>query len=657
MRPRFLLPVALFCLAMVSPTFLRAQFQQPTKEELAMTADPKAAGEAAVYLYSEETTDDAYHFHSYYERIKVLTEKGKELATVRIPYEHGVDTVTDVQGRTIHADGTIIPLTAKPADLMDYKSKLFQVNTVVFTLPSVEVGSILEYRLKVRAPDYRISEPQWNIQKQYPVRKSHYSFHTHVVNGVMSSDGESLSRLMYTSKLQGDAKVTYEPSKELYWIDLDDVPAMPAEDWMPPMNTLKWRVQFYYTNAATGPAFWVDAGKRWARRTQEFSNPSNGLKKSVADIIAPQDTEDQKARKIYAAVQKLDNTAFSRTKSQVERKKEKIKDIHNAEDVWKQKSGTDDEITLLFVAMARAAGLKVSPLQVVDRNRAMFDNRYLSTAQLDDYLAVVTIDGKEIFLDPGQRMCPFGALHWKHSLATGFRLNDKDVVPVTTPAGPYKAAVLQRIADLHIDPLGALEGTVRFVMTGPDALYWRQIALENDQEEVKKKFNESVRDEFPDGVQADFDHFLSLDDYNVNLVATVKVSGSIGNSTGKHVFLPELFFESHAKHPFVAQDKRTTPIDVHYARMESDDVTYHLPPGYTIESVPQAASASWPDHALLKIGSRLTSDGINVARNFAYNYTLLGPQDYPSVHDFYQKVATADQQQLVLTRAQIAKGN
>src|ERR1035441_5057558 len=98
MRLRFVLPVALLCLAMVSPTFLRAQFQQPTKEELAMTADPKAAGEAAVYLYSEETTDDAYHFHSYYERIKVLTEKGKELATVRIPYEHGVDTVTDVQG-------------------------------------------------------------------------------------------------------------------------------------------------------------------------------------------------------------------------------------------------------------------------------------------------------------------------------------------------------------------------------------------------------------------------------------------------------------------------------------------------------------------------------------------------------------------------------
>ncbi len=35
----------------------------------------------------------------------------------------------------------------------------------------------------------------------------------------------------------------------------------------------------------------------------------------------------------------------------------------------------------------------------------------------------------------------------------------------------------------------------------------------------------------------------------------------------------------------------------------------------------------------------------------AYNFTLLDPKYYSDLHDFYQKVATADQQQLVLTRA------
>ena len=82
MRKRFP-SQALLCLCFLVPPLSHAQFQEPTKEELQMTQDPKAPGADAVYFYREETTDDALHFHGYYERIKVLTEKGKEQATIR----------------------------------------------------------------------------------------------------------------------------------------------------------------------------------------------------------------------------------------------------------------------------------------------------------------------------------------------------------------------------------------------------------------------------------------------------------------------------------------------------------------------------------------------------------------------------------------------
>lgn len=142
MRIRVVARFAALSLCLASPLLGRAQFQEPTREELQMTSDPKAPGAAAVYLYREETADDELHFHSEYARIKVLSEKGKELATVRVPYEHGNFKVTDIRGRTIHADGTVIPLTTRPSDLVDVKGASFQVNTMVFTLPSVEVGSI-----------------------------------------------------------------------------------------------------------------------------------------------------------------------------------------------------------------------------------------------------------------------------------------------------------------------------------------------------------------------------------------------------------------------------------------------------------------------------------------------------------------------------------
>jgi len=155
------------------------------------------------------------------------------------------------------------------------------------------------------------------------------------------------------------------------------------------------------------------------------------LKDAAEKLFAPADTDEQKARNIYAAVQKLENTNFSRKKSEAEEKREKIKEIRNADDVWKQQSGSANDIALLYIALARAAGLKVFPAQVVDRNRAIFDTRYLSTKQLDDYLAILVLDGKEVYLDPGQKMCPSPA-------CTGSTLSHRAFEPRTKTRLPSR---------------------------------------------------------------------------------------------------------------------------------------------------------------------------------------------------------------------------
>ncbi len=166
-----------------------------------------------------------------------------------------------------------------------------------------------------------------------------------------------------------------------------------------------------------------------------------------------------------------------------------------------------------------------------------------------------------------------------------------------------------------------------------------------------------MRNDLPEGVQADFDRFQALDDPTVNLIAYVKVSGSLGSVTGKHIFLPGLFFDSRAKHPFVAQDKRLTPIDLHYPKMEQEDVVYHLPSGYIVESAPKNPDLLWPNHALLRMNSAAKNGTVEVVRAFIRNFTLLGPGDYNNLHDFYLKIAAADQQPLVLTRTPVAQGN
>ncbi|MGA9061659.1 MAG: DUF3857 domain-containing protein [Terracidiphilus sp.] len=653
----FLRGTVLF-LAAVSPLVLCAQFQEPTQEELKMTADAKAPGAAAVYLYREETTDDENHFHSYYERIKILADKGKELATIRIPYERGQFKVAKIEGRTIHSDGTVIPLTVKPEDLVDFKTKHFQENTIVFTLPGAEVGSIVEYRMQIHYGDELAVSPRWDIQQPYFVHKAHYSFRpgSHYGAYITNDRGERLDRLMWVVTPRG-SPIVVQQAKGSFTVDLTDIPPIPDDDWEPPLNTLNWRVEFYYTYAVSPAQFWTYAGKQWVEDTEWFIKPSGTLTQAAASLVSTNDSDEQKARKIYAAVMKLDNTDYSRVKSEAERKKEKLKEVHTVDDVWKNQAGAGNAIALVYVALARAAGLKVWPMEVVNRGNALFDAGYLNIRQLSDYIAVVVLNGKEVYVDPGRKLCPFGSMYWAHMLAGGLRETGAGAVQALTPASGYKDNTVARNAYLAVDDDRNVTGTVQIVLSGAEALYWRQIALQNDEEEVKKQFIEGLRADLPEGVEADSDHFLALDDFEAYLIVVIKVSGRIGAATGKHFFLPGLFFESNAKHPFVAEDKRTTPIDVHYPRSELDDVTYHLPPGYTVESTPKATDISWPGFALLRINSAAQGDTVEVVRGFGRNFTLLGAEKYTELHDFYSKLAAADQQQIVLARTPATKGN
>jgi hypothetical protein len=636
-----------------------------------MTADPKAPGAAAVYLNIEEVTSDQLHYQSFYARIKVLTEKGKELATVDVPpYLRGTSKITDIKARTIHSDGTVIPLVGKPQDLLVVKGKTregdqMQVNRKVFTLPSVEVGSILEYTYQIQDDDNISSSPHWEIQRPYFVHKAHYLFTPfkaflpgieNQTNMYMEDEhGRVINSLIWWSKLPEGVSVKTDAAGH-YSVDVVDVPPAPDEDWMPPIQSLIYRVFFYYKAAYSGTDYWVSEAKLWSKDVDQFARPSKAIKDAVSGLIAPADSDLDKAKKLYKAVQALDNTDYSRKKTDSEMKQLHLKTARHAEDVWAQKSGDSEDIALLYLAMLRAVGLKAWPMQVVDRSRAIFDHAYLSTRQFDDFLAIVVIDGKEIYLDPGEKMCPFGTLHWKHTLTSGFRLSDKGVVIEDTPDSNNKDTLVQKIADISIDADGGVKGEARVVMTGQEALYWRQLALQNDEEEVKKQFIESLRDSLPDGVQAGVDHFVALDDSNANLIAVLKISGNIGAAAGKHLIFPAFFFESRAKHPFVAQKKRITSVDLHYAKIEHDDVTYHVPSGYDIESAPESSQDSWLDHATLQIAITSKEDSFEVERILTPNFHMLNPSEYDDLHDFYLRLATADQQQLVFTRASAAKG-
>jgi Domain of Unknown Function with PDB structure (DUF3857)/Transglutaminase-like superfamily len=637
------------------------QWTAPTPEELSMTAQPEVPGAAAVYLFREETTDDKLHFFSIYTRLKVLTERGKEYSNVELNYARFSGgsgyTVEDIQGRTIHPDGTIIPFTGKPYEKLIEKTQGVKVMAKVFTLPDVEVGSILEYRYKLRYSDSSLRSPDWFIQSALWTRKGHYLWKPINLNGnitVTGERGQTKSFIAWASVLPQGAAVTQAPilgsDQTLIELNVHDVPPAPEEDFMPPISSFTYRVLFYYAGYRTADEFWKNEGKFWSKTQDKFVGPGPAVTAAVHDLTIPSDTADQKLRKLYAAVMTLENTSFTRQHSSAEEKAQGFKEVHNTDDIWTRKRGDDDQLAELFVAMARAAGMKAYLAVVTNRDHSLFSKNYLSLYQLDDVLAIVDVDGKERFFDPGTRYCPYQHLSWKHTYAEGIRQTDGGTAYAQTPGEPYTFSRTERIANLAIDQKGVVTGTITMRYSGDPGLRWRQRALTGDATSLEREVRTSVERLMPQGIEVKVTSIANVESYEQPLIANLEIKGSLGSSTGKRLLLPGDIFETNSK-PSFPHEKRTIPVYFQYPHVVQDAVRIKFPETLAVESLPTGDKSTFEKYAAYTMSTESTATSFTVRRNYVLGDIVFTPEQYSNLRAFYSKMENKDQETVVLTSA------
>jgi hypothetical protein len=114
--------------------------------------------------------------HRYvYKRLKVLTEKGKDRASVEIPYDAKYVGIADIRARTIAPDGTITPLTGKAFNSTIVKGEGVKYLAKTFTLPNVQVGSIIEWKYTEYWEDY-VFAPHWVVQDDLVTKRAKFTF-------------------------------------------------------------------------------------------------------------------------------------------------------------------------------------------------------------------------------------------------------------------------------------------------------------------------------------------------------------------------------------------------------------------------------------------------------------------------------------------------
>ena len=619
-------------------------------EELKMTSLPEAPGAPAIYLYRQVDRNDQESHEYNYMRIKILTEEGRKNADVEIPFFKESGDIRGIKARTIRPDGSVANFDGKVYEKTVVKVKGLRYLAKTFTLPDVQVGSIIEYHYTTTWDQYiYFRESVWILSDELFTRSAKFSL-------------KSLSGYaMRWSWPRGLPTGTVPPKDDHGTIRLEtkNIPAFQAEDFMPPPNELKFRVEFIYTqeNDEKEPdKFWKKEGKKLNDQVESFVGKRKAMEQAVAQIVSANDSPEAKVQKIYARVQQIHNLSYEAEKTEQEAKRAKQKDTNNVEDVWKHGYADGRQIDWLFLGLVRAAGIEGYAVLVSRRSNYFFNPSLMNPNQLNDNVVLVKLNGKDVYCDPGTAFTPYGLLPWSETAVKGLRLDKDGGSWVMTTLPDSSVSRIERKANLKLRDDGTLEGKLTIVFAGLEALYRRLDERNEDEAGRKKYLEDTVKEYVPSGIEVELTNKPDWGSSADKLVAEydLKVPGWVSGA-GRRVLLPVGFFSATEKHLFDHAD-RTHPVYFEFPFQKFDEVTIELPLGWQVSSLPPAKiqDAKAIKYTLKADESKGT---LHVTRALDVDILLVDTKLYPTLRSFFQIVRTSDEQQIVLQPGAAAAKN
>lgn len=621
------------------------EWKPVSPEDLKMTSLPEAPGAPAVFLSRQVDRNDSGRATSEYNyvRIKVLTEEGRKHANIEIPFVRGRYSVGSIRARLIRPDGTVVPFDGKVYENTIEKSKTEKVLAKTFTVPDVQVGSIIDYHFTYDFEDNYIFSSHWAISDELFTKHAEFTLKPY------RGPGWTV-QWSWPAGLPKGTEPPKEGSDGVVRMSSNNIPAFVTEDYMPPENELKFRVQFVYYDSfpeRDQQKFWRNFDKKQVDRAEGFVSKKKGLEEAVAKIVSPGDSPETKLRKIYTFSQQIRNLSYETRKSEQEEKRDKQKFASNAEELLKLGYGSGYDITWVFLGLARAAGFEAYPCLVSTRNEYFFNQQRMNDHELNANVVLVKLNGKDTFYDPGAKFLPFGLLPWYESGVTGLKLDKEGGTWLTTTLPSSSESQIERTADLKVTPEGDLTGKLKVAFTGLEALSRRSGQRLEDDAAKKKYLEEQVREYIPAGIEVELTNKPDWAGSETPLTAEfdLKVPGWVSGA-GKRAMIPAALFGATEKHVFEHAD-RTWPVYFEYPFKKVDDLTIELPLGWKIGDLPKEADTN-AKAAEYTIKVENKNGTLHIHRVVRFDLMMVGKEQYSVLRSFFSSVRTNDDQQIVL---------
>jgi transglutaminase-like putative cysteine protease len=619
---------------------LKAPKVQADADAEAILWEVRVSDELSMIEFESSTVFD------HYLRVKIFTDRGRDaFATVEIPYTSGMQ-VRDVAARTVRPDGSIVEL--KRGDVYQrtiVKAEDLRVKAVSFAVPAIERGAIVEYRWREVHYDSLANYLRLPFSRDIPVHTVRYFIRP--LSLLLPDFG------MKALSFNGTFSPPQRQKDGFTMISLSDVPADRDEAYSSPRLERGPWLFIYYESRSPVPdaAHWERFSKDLHEEYASRSKPNADIRTLATQSVTGAKTDAERVaalvRASRARVRRIDIDTADRGD------RRKARDNKNAGDALKRGIGGEDDIVVVFLALAKAAGLDARIVAAPNRaelfHRAIYDNPYFVRGRL----VGIRAPGGWTFVDPANEHSETGDLRWYYEWQEVLIGDSGQVTTARTPLSPPSRSAKRRIGTFRLDEDGTLEGECRIVYSG----HWGDTIREQEDQDAAAERERSLRElitkRLP-GAEVSavtIEHVTDLAGPYTNSYH-IRVPGYAQRS-GSRLFLQPAVFQRGVD-ALLPTASRVTDVYFPFPWIEEDDVTIALPPGFELEQPerPTAIDAG-PGRYELRVARHDRSAHLRLLRTltFGLNEAILFPvTSYPSLKMFFDRVHTSDGHTLVLRR-------
>ncbi len=616
----------------------------------APTVEKDADAEALFWEMRVEKSEDKAVI-SHYVRIKIFTDRGREQqSTVELPYYKGLK-IKDVAGRTIKADGQIVPLELSAIfDKEVYRANKFKVNVIKFAMPAVEPGAIIEYRWREEQKEaYYLA---LDLQLEVPVQSLLIAF-----KGKAGDWSGQQTRFF-----QMPEAFFKDDGKGWRSATITNISAFRPEPNMPPENAIKgWMIAYTQYYLSSPGEVWNYFGKKIYEDTKDRLKVNDELKKAATEITAGGTTEEQKLEKLYAFCQaNVKNTDHDYGLAAAE--KHSFKENKSSSDTLRQKLGTGEDINLLFAALANASGFEARMAQLAGRDDIVFSKDFPVPYYLLRYMTashiVVSTNNKWRSFDPGTPGLSFGMLRWQEEAQEALVTDPIRSFFIRTPLSTPEKSLAKRTANLKLSEDGALEGDIKVEFSGHQSTDRKRYYAALDADKRETKFREAVQKSLANAELTNI-KFDNLTEPTKPLTYSYHVRvPNYATRTSKRLVLKPAYFQFGDTAIFTSSTRKHA-IAFNYPWAEEDEVKIELPGGFELDHAEAVDGIQAQTISKYEVNFAVTKDQRTLLykRKFFFGgdgSIYFNAPAYPGLKNLFEMVQQRDNHQIMLKQAVVA---